>query len=171
MLAREIDFVLKKGGFVLRHWASNAMEITKTMSGIAGQAVELHQEDGTKILGLIWLTGTDEFVIRVRADGMEDAVTKRQILSCISKLYDPNGYIGPIIVRAKILMQDSWKLDQSSWDKRVPEDVLRNWLEFCDGIKHLVNFRVPRWLGTSAINRIQLHGFCDASSLAYGACL
>lgn len=171
LLAREIDLVLQKGGFRLRDWSSNAREITETMSGAGEQTVELHQEDGTKILGLIWLTNTDEFAIRVRADGLENAMTKRQILSCISKLYDPNGYIGPVVVQAKILMQDLWKLDQSSWDKRVPENVLDRWLEFCQGIKHLVNFRVPRWLGTNAISNIQLHGFCDASSLAFGACI
>lgn len=35
--------------------------------------------------------------------------TKRKVLSRIGKLYDPNGFVGPIILRRKMIIQD--------WDK------------------------------------------------------
>lgn len=42
-------------------------------------------------------------------DFMVDSVsTKREVLSTISRLFDPLGLIGPIIIRAKLIMQETW---------------------------------------------------------------
>ncbi|XP_075162759.1 uncharacterized protein LOC142235390 [Haematobia irritans] len=54
--------------------------------------------------------------------------TKRKVLSTVAQLFDPAGWIAPVVIRSKILMQQLW-LEGLDWD-----DVL-NTIEihgFCD---------------------------------------
>lgn len=169
LICREVDLVLKSGGMELRGWNSNSKEVQRIMENQSLNAnVDLDAEDDeTKVLGLRWLTATDELTIFVKIAGHEEAKTMRKILSGIGKLYDPNGFVAPIVIVAKILMQDIWRNKEIGWDNTVPENIAKRWHEFCKDLEHLQAFRIPRWLTTGNTN-IQLHGFCDASSQAYG---
>lgn len=74
--------------------------------GLAG-CKSLQPDDSLKILGFNWNPETDSF--RFRFD--EDVVprTKRTILSTIAKLFDPLGWTTPLVIVAKILMQQIWR--------------------------------------------------------------
>lgn len=97
--------------------------------------------------------------------------TKRSILSQIAKLFDPQGCIGPVIVTAKVIMQRTWKAKpgELDWDKAVPDDIAKDWMRYQAQLPALVNIRIPRWLGIGPGSCFSLHGFADASELAYGA--
>lgn len=168
-LSQEIDEVLRAGGFELRHWASNSHEIEQLMEGNSERIIELGEVDETRVLGLRWLKESDELTIFVHTTQPSESPTKREILSEIARLYDPNGLIGPVIVRGKILMQDIWRITELNWDMPVPNDIRDRWLQFHDQLLGLTKFRVPRWLKTDRHTTMQLHGFCDASMEAYGA--
>lgn len=60
---------------------------------------------------------------------MPKRVTKRVILSEVSKIFDPLGLISPVVVFSKILLQflSSLKL---SWDQEVPDELLQKWLAY-----------------------------------------
>lgn len=76
-------------------------------------------EDNTmKTLGLTWVSNIDKlgFNINVHNTGQ---ITKRSMLSCISKIFDPLGLVSPTIVLAKVLLQKLW-LEKLNWDSSVP---------------------------------------------------
>lgn len=163
ILCKEIDFVLRTGGMQLKNWISNSIEIQRYMAGMLCDIdVDLNKEDETKILGLRWLTKTDELTIFVRTEGLMEKDTKRTILSGISRLYDPNGFVSPVVVTAKIIMQDLWR-NNLTWDEKVSEAMLKRWKQFVYDMAHLRHFRIPRWLGTKNAFQVQMHGFSDAS--------
>ncbi|XP_055309642.1 uncharacterized protein LOC129573281 [Sitodiplosis mosellana] len=169
-LAQQIDNVLKQGGFVLRHWASNDSKLVRAMTNEQNaEVVDLNENAETKVLGLRWLTKTDELTIVVNTEGVAEARTKRRMLSHIAGLYDPNGFISPVVMVAKIIMQDLWRHPDLDWDKTLPESCLRRWKTFCEGLEMLKSFRVPRWVGIHPKCIVQLHGFADASIKGYGA--
>lgn len=168
VLCREVEFILVQGGFFLKGWASNSPEVEQYMNASSDNAIVIGKDDETKILGLRWLKNTDEFTIFVKQNEASNKTTKRAILSEISKLYDPNGFIAPFIVRSKMLMQDIWRLKETDWDDEVTPDIKASWLEIQASIPQLQKFRVKRWLGTNKSNKKQIHGFCDASDKAYG---
>lgn len=169
MLCKEVEFVLRQGGFELSKWASNSVAVEKHMQGDESDAVDIGEtEKETKVLGIRWLKHTEQLTIVVRLNN-EPKFTKRAILGEIAKLYDPNGYVTPVLVVAKILMQDIWKIELLGWDMLVPYEIKRRWIEFRQDLIKLSAFRIPRWLGTSKDCQLQLHGFGDAANNAYGA--
>ncbi|KAK9702016.1 Pao retrotransposon peptidase [Popillia japonica] len=53
-------------------------------------------------------------------------ITKRQVLSAISKIFDPLGLIGPVTIQAKILMQKLWQ-SKAEWDDPIPNELNTTW--------------------------------------------
>jgi len=56
-------------------------------------------------------------------------LTKRKILSEIAFLFNPLGLIGPVVTRAKIIMQKMWQL-KIEWDQPVPNSLQDEWIEY-----------------------------------------
>lgn len=72
---------------------------------------------------------------------------------------------------AKLILQDAWQND-IGWDESLPQDLHERWLNFRQQLPHLHELRIPRRVKFSAsMHHVQLHGFCDASQQAYGACI
>lgn len=168
LLCKEVEFVLQQGGFELKHWASNAKEVEAELNTNANDIQLIGKNDEEKILGIRWLKETDEITIFVKPIEMITNPTKRQILREILKLYDPNGLVACIVIKAKMIMQDIWRLKEAQWDDVVPSEIAKKWKDFQADLPLLGNFRIPRWLKTDSAITTQLHGFADASTKAYG---
>lgn len=57
-----------------------------------------------------------------------------------------------------------------SWDQRLNSELAEKWSKFRSELKCLDELEIPRWLNTlSTCQSIQLHGFSDASQVAYAA--
>ena len=63
-----------------------------------------------KTLGASWLPNRDVFQFKVTISE-EIPETKRAILSEITTLFDPLGWISPVTITLKVFMQSLWKLD------------------------------------------------------------
>jgi len=102
------------------------------------------KEEGVKALGIFWNPVEDHFVFHT--DNMvyqpSEKYTKRYILSEISKLFDPLGWLAPIIVRAKILMQNIWEVN-TDWDEQVPENIKKQWDRFSQDLLTLKDLKIP----------------------------
>lgn len=131
-LAKQIDEILLDAGFVLRRWKSNSRKILDTLNKdeCEDEHAMVFSEDGqTSILGLKWLFGVDKYTFVVKTPLLEGPATKRKIVSCVAQLYDPNGYISPVIVIAKIIIQKLWQ-SKVDWDEFVGTEMERIWNEF-----------------------------------------
>lgn len=171
-LARDIDTVLRSGCFPLRKWNSNNKEIIESVQSESGNnQTHLTQEVNSKTLGLSWNAELDTLKYQVNViDGKLKKVTKRTILSFVAQLFDPLGLVSPTIVLGKIIMQKIWKLG-IGWDESLPLDLLTLWNQFFDEMKFINEITVPRYALKHHCIGIELHGFCDASETAYGACI
>jgi hypothetical protein len=124
----------------------------------------------TKTLGLLWNCATDKLKYNI-SDFSTNPVTKRGILSIIAQIDDLVGLISPIVVRAKIILQNLWSLNLDC-DDQVPPSIENLWSQFLTDLRHLPNLQIPRKvIISSPAVVIELHGFCDASIQAYGACV
>ncbi|GFV56465.1 uncharacterized protein TNCV_3349261 [Trichonephila clavipes] len=67
--------------------------------------------------------------------------SKRDVLSDIAKLYDPWGLIGPIVTKAKIFIQELWKL-KLDWSEQLPPDAMEKWKNFYQKLYRKVGERL-----------------------------
>lgn len=131
----QLTALMKRGGFTLHKWATNSTQFiaasaTKTAQDKSDRP--LHEDDSHKILGISWVHQGDVFCFKIDVV-MSPECTKRSILSTIYKLYDPLGWVSPVIVTAKILIQELWLLKRE-WDDKLPPEVGR-WREYCSELQ------------------------------------
>lgn len=171
-LQKQVTAILEAGKFPLRKWRANDPRILQHIkdSGKTDDLLVLDEEASSKTLGVLWDSKKDVLLFRINSPEA-DQVSKRQILSSIAQIYDPLGVLGPVIVNAKLIMQDLWKL-KIGWDEDIPEDLRIKWITFSQSLKQLEELEVKRHvcMGNSD-RRIVIHGFADASERAYGACI
>lgn len=165
----EVSAILGTAGFRLRKWTASEPTVLDGIPRDNTAAVRNIGEE-IKTLGLLWHPQRDELQYRVRTPETPQKVTKRVILSTISQIFDPLGLIGPTTIRAKIILQRLW-LVKIGWEESVPADIHTLWTQYVGHLRSLEDIRIPRLVRTTHPIRIELHGFCDASEAAYGACL
>ncbi|XP_029169301.1 uncharacterized protein LOC114939215 [Nylanderia fulva] len=163
--------LLKRGKFEFGRWASNCRELLKDVEGATDASVSLGGDSSSKILGIAWDPVNDSFKFDYETGSPANCITKRTILSEIASLFDPLGLLGPLTVVAKLILQDTWQT-QVGWDESLPQDIHTRWLGIKQQLTNLGELRVPRFVGRVIDDGgVQLHGFCDASKRAYGACV
>nr|XP_012135784.1 PREDICTED: uncharacterized protein LOC105661897 [Megachile rotundata] len=159
------------GNFHLRQWSPNDPKLLEDLSNQSSEKSHaLDPNTVVKTLGIYWNSCNDTITYSVNTTNTQSRVTKRFILSKIAQLFDPLGLLGPVISMAKIIMQDLWKA-RITWDESVPQTIFLKWNEFQGQLPLLTQFIVPRNINSFNAQDIQLHGFCDASERAYGACI
>lgn len=95
--------------------------------------LKFDDKSSIKTLGIRWNAMTDSFYYVIDPIEITPSATKRQILSVIAKLFDPLGWLGPIVVVAKLLMQELWE-DKAGWDEGVLPHVLLRWNKFLQNL-------------------------------------
>lgn len=172
VLATELRQLMKLGGFNLVKFISNSNKLMKRLpKEILARPVDSifieNSEEGKiieRVLGVKWNLSDDTFTFTSSPSKVH--VTKRGILSVASSIFDPLGFIAPFVVRAKIILQELWRI-KVGWDDEVPENIKNQWIEWLDELKHLPEVSVARQYGPEG--QYQLHIFCDASELAFAA--
>lgn len=158
------------GGFPLKKWAANSGRLTGaipvedlSLPGVRSWS----PHDYHSALGLQWHPEADDFAFTVKLANV-GAITRRSVLSQTAQLFDPLGWLAPVVIWAKIFIQTTW-LQGLDWDTPLgPPDESR-WRDFLRELPGLKCVRVPRWLGCVPSDKIELHGFADASERAYAA--
>lgn len=137
------------------------------MNQLHSNEKELSQSNIFKTLGIQWDQSTDNFVfIPAELKKITIVWTKRNVLSNISKLFDPLGWLSPCVVLAKNFMQQLWLL-QLSWDDVLPDKIVDEWLTIRNQFMTTCSIKIPRWIGYKKdIAHISLQGFSDASEKA-----
>eukprot|EP00795_Rhopilema_esculentum_P000720 gene720-10434_t len=96
-------------------------------------------------------------------------MTKRELLSRLSRIYDPLGVAGPITIVGRKIFQDACK-EGITWDSLVSEDLHGRWKTFERNLKQRSEIEFPRCVALSEKPKeMSLHTFADASQTAYCA--
>ncbi|XP_075990316.1 uncharacterized protein LOC142985966 [Anticarsia gemmatalis] len=163
--------LLKGGGMNLRKWSANHPALLANLTSdqvSTNNRFDFKQDESQKTLGLGWNTTTDTFSFNWNLDSKQFQPTKRCLLSEISKLYGPLGWLSPITVTAKLLFQRVW-ITKIGWDETLPTDISDEWVKLKHELPVVKNIQLYRWIGGTESN-LELLGFCDASEKAF-ACV
>ncbi|XP_075162446.1 uncharacterized protein LOC142235098 [Haematobia irritans] len=164
---------LSSAGFSMRKWTSNDERILQGLPKdhlLAENFLEIDAESKAKTLGIRWNAKSDNFYFSVNPILRKANFTKREVLSIIAALFDPAGWLGPVIVVAKMLMQQIWN-DKTGWDENLTDSSSIRWNQFISDYDSLNAVKLERWIGFEPCCNFEIHGFSDASERAYGACV
>ena len=168
----QLQDLFSRGGFILRKWNSSEQAV---LQSISPELIDTHPthlitdpEGYTKTLGVQWNASLDSFRLTVANLPPLENVTKRFLVSDVAKTFDVLGWFAPSIIKAKILLQRLWE-QKLNWDDPVPQPTLDAWLQWRSELDLLTDKTISRcyFPNTVRITSIQLHGFSDASELAY----
>ncbi|XP_062619290.1 uncharacterized protein LOC134280860 [Saccostrea cucullata] len=126
-------------------------------------ALPVHQS-----LGLSWDLQFDTFTFQIQLEEKPD--TRRGCLSTLNSIYDPLGFVAPMLIQGKILLRDI--TNSMNWDEELEPEAARKWNAWKSSLPLLENVVVPRMYfedSLSHLNQVQLHVFSDASELAVSA--
>ena len=172
ILCQEMIQVIERGGFNLEKYKSNSDRVLKALPDNkyekTTQNLEIDAERLAKTLGISWKIEDDKFVFTKNMK--VHSLTKGGILSAVSSIFDPLGFLTPFTLKAKLLIQLMWRKNLE-WDDEVPEDIAKAWNKWLDGIKEINKVQIDRCYHHHGwqCSDIQLHIFCDASESAYRA--
>lgn len=174
-LRNDITFILGKGNFNLRKWASNDPNLLPkynedNLGNSVNATINIDKMGETKTLGLFWNCQCDLLSYSLVLPKTNTKITKRTILSTVAQIFDPLGLIGPVIIIAKLILQRLWSL-KIHWDESVPLNLHTQWLNYVQSISHINKIKIARNTIIDQPRTIELHGFCDASESAYGMCI
>ncbi|KAK0154148.1 hypothetical protein N1851_003772 [Merluccius polli] len=117
-----------------------------------------------RALGIQWDVESDHF--RLSVSLKDQPATCRGILSTVASLYDPLGFVAPII------LQEMCRRG-TGWDDPLPDELRPKWEKWRDDLAQLDNVTITRTYspaGFGKVSKTQLHHFSDASLKGYGQC-
>ena len=135
---------LERGGFHLTKFSSSHPQILSVLpdSDLSSTMLDLNLDTAeTKVLGLIWNPTLDKLEVKVKVK--YKPLTRRGILSMISQLFDPIGFLQPFILPVKLLMQELCHLNLG-WDVEIPLDKKVSGCNWLDTLCSLEKFCYPR---------------------------
>ncbi|UYV76289.1 hypothetical protein LAZ67_13003275 [Cordylochernes scorpioides] len=134
-------------------------------------SLEENPEKGTctKILGVVWNKMEDSLKCELPDNlSLQPKLTKRLVLSMVQRIFDPLGFCAPVFLPPKLLLQRSWGL-KLGWDTPLPESMAQEFRTWLDQIKFIELIKIPRYMWNDLIFPTEVHIFCDASQIGYGA--
>ena len=173
-LVDQLTRLLSEGGFHLTKFTSNSRQVLKALpqEERANPSInlDLSQLPISRALGLHWDAASDTLQFKVVPSNKPP--TKRGILSTVSSLFDPLGFLGPFLLPVKVILQELWRMDVQ-WDDPIPEPLLTQWNGWVESLPLVANIKIPRcfksFSSTRVITDVQMHYFSDASNKGYAA--
>lgn len=169
---RDVSALLKLGGFNMVQWLSSSRSILASVDqSDLSRSLDL---DADKLpiertLGLLWDCQQDSFTFKSRVK--TQAKTKRQVLQEVASVFDPLGFLAPVVMTAKILLQDIWR-SGADWDDPLPPTLTSIWTSWANELQSIVQIKIPRcFRSMEKPIMYEIHVCSDASELGFGACV
>ena len=132
LLRRTKDILQSEAGIRLHKFVSNDRDIMLAfpLQDLAKDLQSVDLRDSSRSLpmksslGIDWDLNTDSFVFTIQFE--DRPFTRRGILSILNGIYDPIGFLSPIVITGKILLRDACP-DGKNWDEPLTPSYRPIW--------------------------------------------
>ena len=173
-LRKQLSGLLGQAGFKLRKFRSNSSQVLREIPQELVEPlpkldlVDSHTSKHPKALGIRWDSHRDTMAVDV-SNQAQFEVIRRGVLGDISRTFDVLGWINPVILPMKLLMQELWS-PTLDWDTPLPEPLRLRHKLWREELELLADLELPRcYFVADQAEEVCLHGFADASEKAFGA--
>ena len=175
-LVYDVKEMCIRGGFNLHKFTSNSKTVLERIpeKDRAEEVRNLNFDRETQLteraLGLQWFIQADVFKFTISLK--EKPCTRRGILSTVSSIFDPIGFVAPVLLEGKSILQELCRRNLG-WDDPVPEDIRTRWCTWKSELRELEALSIPRCYKPKDFGPVvksELHHFSDASFKGYSQC-
>lgn len=132
-----------EGGFRLTKWITNSQTVLASIPD-EDKAKPMKERDldcdklsVERALGIRWNLETDTFTCQINVKNQPH--TRRGLLSMVSSLYDPLGFLSPFVLKAKLILQELDRI-KHGWDESIPEHLSNTWQKLVADLNQLSTF-------------------------------
>ena len=175
-LIKKSQDICAEGGVHLHKFVSNSKEVMQSVApeelatgvqdlNLVKTSIPVEQASGVQ-----WCIELDQFSFRITLK--DQPLTRRGILSTVNSVYDPLGFLAPVILAGKLILQELCK-NQYDWDSDLPESLRPQWEKWRSSLLVLDALRISRCYKPNnfgQVKQVELHHFSDASTSGYGQC-
>ncbi|XP_020911975.1 uncharacterized protein LOC110249735 [Exaiptasia diaphana] len=175
-LVSNVKELCRRGGFNLHKFTSNSQEVLRHFPE-ADRAEKVKQlefnhvtQTSERALGVLWCRDLNVFKFTITLK--DRPCTRRGILSPVSSIFDPLGFLAPVMLDGKSILQELCSLN-IGWDDPVPEEMEARWRNGKTRLQQLEGFVISRCYkpeGFGVVVKAELHNFSDASFKGYSQC-
>ena len=175
-LIKDAKKMCKRGGFRLQKFTSNSKEVISSVP-LEDRAEEIKNIDLDQdvlpiepALGVQWCIENGCYNFRITLT--DKPCTRRGMLSTVSSIFDPLGFVAPVLLEGKKMLQELCK-ENTGWDDPVPTELKAKWERWRSNLPLLQEFSVPRCYKPRNFDRMtkkELYHFSDASNKGYRQC-
>ncbi len=171
VIVSELPKLLTLGGFELVKWISNSGEVMAQLDpeACACPLQELYRDDSCqRTLGIMWHIVKDAFVFASVEPPKHP--TRRSLLAFVASIFDPLGFVAPIILPGKLILQ-SLCHQKFGWDNPLDDRALQDMSSWIGVLETMKSIEIQRCLifRKESSADLELHVFSDASEAAFGA--
>ena len=168
--------ICTQAGLKLHKIMSNKKKVLEAIppeeraNGVRDIDLEVDPLPMERALGVMSCVESDTFQFRIEL--RDRPFTRRGILSTVSSIYDPMGYVSPVTLKGKQILQQMCR-DKLGWDNPIPEELHPVWDKWRRDVLELEKLQTKRCFkpeNFGAIKACELHHFSDASQDGYGQC-
>ena len=123
----------------LRGWECSQLSVSNSNQKLKDQ----HDNPISKVLGIQWHKSEDTLSCVVPEQEASKIVTKREILSFVSKIFDPIGFVSPALLPPKLILQGTWSAKQG-WDERLPEEAVIKFEKWYKELQCVQSIKIKR---------------------------
>ena len=175
-LISDVKQMCKSGGFNLHQFVSNSKNVSRRIlesdkaDGVKELDLDLDSLPLERALGVQWCIESDCFQFNIVLQ--DKPCTTRGILSTISSIFDPLGFIALLLLHGKSILQELCCLDVS-WDDPIPDDIKIKWEKWRADLLNLQQISISRCYKPENFGPVvptEPHHFSDASVKGYHQC-
>ena len=170
-LQRGVQGLFTHAVFLLGKWNLSDLEVLQHIPSELRDSHTIQEISDTdnfaKTLGIEWNTHEDCFCLSIGSTSLSDTLTKRKLVSNITKTFGVLGLFATAIITMKILPQQVWEA-KVEWDDPVPVEVRNTYQQWRPKLNLLSSKHISgcHYAKEAQIVLVEIHGFSDASELA-----
>ena len=134
----------------LRDWSSNN-ETINTLS----LAKNVYGAEVTHLLGIKWNTKLDQISLDSFVPTERTAWTKRQFFSEFARIFDPFGWLAPVVLTGKVFIRSLWQ-SKVLWDEFIHRELQKEWETILISLKEATEFKYPRQISSNDTYRLDI---------------
>ena len=88
---------------------------------------------------------------------MNKPLTRRGVIGVISSIYDPLGFVSPVVVYGKTIFGELTKL-HLEWDDSIPSQLQENWHQWLSTLPEISKMKIPRCIKPQWLRKVHRAG-------------